>query len=590
MGEQRGVPARARLAALLRRRRDALVADRWVAAWSLLLALLLLGPSLAPGYVLSYDMVWVPDLSLRPDFLGVGSALPRAVPSDAVVSVLDEVLPGWMLQKVVLLGAVVGGGWGTATLLRGAPLVARLVAVGVYQWSPFLAERLVLGHWPVLLGYAVLPWIVLLTARWREEGRLPLALGPLLLVGSLSATTGIATGFAVLVGVAGRRTTRNVQALALVAAANAPWLVSGLLHAASGTSDPAGARVFALAGEGTQPAPLTALTLGGVWNAEVVPASRDTFLVWVGLAFVLVLGALGVREARRLLPGRTLLTLVLLWTAGLLLALWSWALPDTVAVIAEHVPGGGLLRDGSRLLALCAPLLACLVGLGAGRVAAVEGLAEARGMVAGGLVLLPLLLMPDAAWGAGGRLAAVDYPDSYAEARALLVSEASPRGDVLLLPLSSYRRPSWNGERKVLDPTGRYLPRDFVTSDELVVSQRALAGEDPRVAAVAGALAADDPAERAAGLVDEGIGVVAIDTDHPVDVPEVEGEVLLDSPELTLVGLAGADPPVPSRGWVVAMVLAWVAFLLVPVGASGARALGALGRRVRRGEHGPELR
>ena len=62
--------------------------------WSLALALLLLGPALGPGYVLSYDMVWVPDLALRPDFLGLGSGLPRAVPSDAVVSVLDEVVPG----------------------------------------------------------------------------------------------------------------------------------------------------------------------------------------------------------------------------------------------------------------------------------------------------------------------------------------------------------------------------------------------------------------------------------------------------------------------------------------------------------------
>ena len=37
----------------------------FAAGWSLLLALLLLGPALGPGYVLAYDMVWVPDLALR---------------------------------------------------------------------------------------------------------------------------------------------------------------------------------------------------------------------------------------------------------------------------------------------------------------------------------------------------------------------------------------------------------------------------------------------------------------------------------------------------------------------------------------------
>ena len=84
---------------------------RWVpAVWSLALALLLLGPALAPGYVLTYDMVWVPDLALRSDFLGLGSGLPRAVPSDAVVAILDEVVPGMLLQKLVLVGSLVAAG------------------------------------------------------------------------------------------------------------------------------------------------------------------------------------------------------------------------------------------------------------------------------------------------------------------------------------------------------------------------------------------------------------------------------------------------------------------------------------------------
>ena len=86
--------------------------------WAALLAGLMLGPALGPGPVLSYDMVWVPDLTLRPDFWGLGSGLPRAVPSDAVVAVLDEVLPGALLQKVVLVGSLVGAGLGADRLVR----------------------------------------------------------------------------------------------------------------------------------------------------------------------------------------------------------------------------------------------------------------------------------------------------------------------------------------------------------------------------------------------------------------------------------------------------------------------------------------
>ena len=94
--------------------------------WSLLLAVLMLGGALGPGYVLTYDMVWVPDLSMRGDFWGTGSSLPRAVPSDLVVALLDEVVPGMLLQKAVLLGALVLAGTGAARLVSGPGLVGPL--------------------------------------------------------------------------------------------------------------------------------------------------------------------------------------------------------------------------------------------------------------------------------------------------------------------------------------------------------------------------------------------------------------------------------------------------------------------------------
>ncbi len=71
-----------------------------------------------------------------------------------------------------------------------------MVAVTVYVWSPFVAERLVLGHWPVLVGYAVLPWVVDAARQWRTSGRLPLRLWWLVPLGSLSASAGLATAVA----------------------------------------------------------------------------------------------------------------------------------------------------------------------------------------------------------------------------------------------------------------------------------------------------------------------------------------------------------------------------------------------------------
>ena len=143
-----------------------------VLAVAVVAALALLGPALGPGAVLTYDMVWVPDLALLRDTLGLGSGLPRAVPSDAVVAALDEIVPGLLLQKVVLLGALVAAGTGAARLVR-APLVARVAVVVLVEWNAFVVERLLIGHWPVLLGYGLLPWLLVLARRWREDDAPP---------------------------------------------------------------------------------------------------------------------------------------------------------------------------------------------------------------------------------------------------------------------------------------------------------------------------------------------------------------------------------------------------------------------------------
>ena len=238
-----------------------------------LLSLLLLGPALGSGYVLSYDMVWVPQLDLRADILGLGTALPRAVPSDAVVAVLDGVVPG---------GPAAEGGAGRRAGRRRAraprrwsaerSVAARLVAVTLAVWNPFVVERLVIGHWPLLVGYAVLPWLVVaLRGPRRGTGRCRVP-WLLLLLGSLSASAGLATAVAALaVARAAAPPAGRLVLLGWLLAANAPWLVAGLVQSSSATSDPAGAELFATAGEGRLPGPLAALSFGGVWNAEVVP-------------------------------------------------------------------------------------------------------------------------------------------------------------------------------------------------------------------------------------------------------------------------------------------------------------------------------
>lgn len=525
--------------------------------WSISLAVLMLWSALGRGFVLSYDMVWVPDLALGADALGLASGLPRAVPSDAVVAVLDEIVPGELLQKLVLLGALVGAGLGANRLLTGLPLAGRLAAVSVYQWNPFVVERLHIGHWPVLVAYAALPWIVVGAARWRRSGRIPPWLCVVLPIASLSASSGLVTAITLTAMAATRGPVQLLRIASLVMAANAPWLVSGLLHAGTATTASSGARAFALAEEGSLPAPLAALTLGGIWNSEVVPDTRAGLLGWIATA---VLGALAVGGARawwRSTERRDAVALVVIALIGYVLAVATWIAPEASGWFFGTVPGAGLFRDGARALALCAPLLCVLVAHGvesALRVLAPE--AAARLVFAPVLVAAPIVLLPDGVH-AGG-LTAVEYPQSYVDARAAI---AHAPGAVLSLPLTSYRQPEWNDGRKVLDPVWRYLSHDYVASDVLVVGGTTIAGEDPRVDRVRAALERRNPDERARALAAEGIGIVVTDRTAAGDAPpQVAGDVLLET-DLLVLELDSPDEPDRPRSWLLAMVAAWAAFL-----------------------------
>ncbi|MBM7515263.1 hypothetical protein [Nocardioides nitrophenolicus] len=552
-------------------------AGRWCLAWSVALAVLLLGPALGAGAVLSYDMVWVPDLAVTRDVLGLGSGLPRAVPSDAVVAVLDEVVPGLVLQRIVLLGALVAGGLGAARLVSGRLLV-RLAAIGLYQWNAYVVERLLIGHWPVLVGYALLPWVLVAARRWRDEGRLPPVLLVLLPLGSLSASAGLATAVVALAAAAGRGRTRVL--VVVLAAANAPWLMAGALHASSATTDPVGAELFALHGEGGVPGPLAALTLGGIWNAEVVPDSRAGVAGWVSLLVLGGLAALGARRWWHDSAARERTALLACWGVGWGIATASWLLPGALGWLGAHLPGGGVLRDGARMLALCAPLLVVLVASGIGvlvdRLARTRAALAATGLTA---LLLPVVLLPDAAWGSADRLAPATYPTAWGQARTALHA-ADPDGLLLVLPLSAFRRPSWNGQRTTFDPLGRYLGRPYVASDVLPVSGTAIPGEDPLVPAAAQALAADGPEARARRLLDLGIGAVVVDHSAPgaADVPAVAGDAVIDGPELSVTVLPGRPDPRPvATTDRLAMAVAWTAY----AGLLSVAAAGLLRRRAR---------
>ncbi|MFL1377702.1 hypothetical protein [Nocardiopsis protaetiae] len=344
--------------------------SRWLPwAVGLVSAVLALGPALGRGYVLRYDMVFVPDLSL-PTVLRGADGFPRAIPSDAVVAALSRALPGDVVQSLALAAVFVVGAAGAARLMsdalgppRAGTLIAASAAGLAYVWNPFVAERLLLGQWAVLLGYAGLPWAV-----GAARGPLPGVVRALIpaAVGGFSSVvlTALTAGPVALWGRGGPR--RGALLAAALAVVSLPWLVPALAAGASGaTTDPAGVEAFAPRADTPLGTVGSLFLLGGIWNANAVPVHHgDPGLTALRLALCLAAVAGWAwwlyRERPAFGPGLTAAALL-----GFGIALLGVTAPgrEFTAALIDLWPGFGPLRDGQLYVAPLALLQA--LGLGA---------------------------------------------------------------------------------------------------------------------------------------------------------------------------------------------------------------------------------
>lgn len=131
--------------------------------YAFLLALIVVAPLAAPGYLLLRDAVSTPRSYLSDAALGLGESAPRAVPQDFAVALASHVLDGGLVVKALLLFGLTAAGWGAARLAGAvapdAGVPGQFVAATVAIWNPYVAERLLQGHWSLLVGYGCLPWV-----------------------------------------------------------------------------------------------------------------------------------------------------------------------------------------------------------------------------------------------------------------------------------------------------------------------------------------------------------------------------------------------------------------------------------------------
>jgi hypothetical protein len=483
-----------------------------------------------------------------------GLAPPRAIPSDLVVAAASRILPADVVQKLVLLAIFVLACSGAAALLDREPLLPRLAAGVFYAWNPYVGERLIIGQWALLLGYAGLPWVlraVLAPGLGSRRGaaRLGLTLLPAVVGGfAAMAITALVAIPAVLLS---RSPRRAAVVLTTLAAGSLPWLIPSLLHRVY--VDPASVAAFASRADTPFGTLGSLLMLGGNWNAQTVPKAYGGpwSALWLAAVLLALAAYLVIASRKHRWPG-----LGLAAAAGLIIAALGVTAPgrDLLRSLIAAWPAFAILRDAQQFIAPLA--LAEATGFGLAVAAAMSSgpfgekekwaerkrpvRADAPGTVLAVLALLaPVLLLPGLAWGAAGRLRPAAYPAAWLAAARSLDANPAP-GGVLLLPWATYRTPPWNHGEVVLDPWTRLLSRPLIWNDGTQVGDVALAPDDPRARRLGRAIAAGGPLT--ATLRAAGVRFVLDDADgpDPAIAARLPGSaVIIHQPGLTVYQLPG---------------------------------------------------
>ncbi|KAA9268646.1 hypothetical protein F6I18_06175 [Corynebacterium amycolatum] len=531
----------------------------------------------APMFLLR-DMVIPNHPPLTDAALGLGPAAARAVPQDTALWALGYFVDASHWVRFAMVGACLIGGLAAAELARrltldsagaGASatpgsglvrmtpsLVSQLIAPTMLLWNPFVVERLLQGQWSLVIAVLLLPAVVLATqmgsALWRT---------------SVIAAAGLTPTGALLAGITGLVAARNNRDRAWIAtttvAVSSPWLIASLLNpSAAGPSDAAGAAAFAARAEAHVGTLGSLLGLGGIWNKQAVPLTREAGFSAIMVLVLLVLMGLGFRrvwDSRErwrglMIAGAVSIVLVALaaTTPGILVM--GWAL--------EHIPGAGLLRDAQKWIALAVPAYVILAASGAEYLArrARGATADVGQWLAAGVSALIIIAAVPTLPADVAPLRPIPSWEGWSAVSGVVALDDD---SVAVLPAGSYR--IING-RPVLDPATKILPAPVVSSGELIVSGQSVSGEGATTVERTLLGGATSPAEvdlALQSLRDQGIGWVLVENSPGNFGDSADIVAALDpvytTADLQLYHVPGVIKPTtrPSQG---AYAAAWLTF------------------------------
>lgn len=448
-----------------------------------LLGLAIMAPLLLPGFILTLDLVFTPELKWP-------SQPSNTYVFEALLYVLNIVIPADVIEKIILFLILLLAGVGMHKLVQEARLGqldhylrwGAYFAGILYMVNPFTYSRFMAGQYLVLLGYALLPFFVRSLLRltnqpgWRRA--LPVALWATV-IGAVSIHASgilVLVTFAILGATVWRYRTQitlfalsagwTAAAAAAVVLLHGFWLLPTLLGhtsisqatASFGQLQP---QAFAT-NEGALGALGNVIRLQGFWLE-----SRDMYLLpqeqlpgW-GLVFLAIWVFVGIGIVvlwrRQVYAAMAMSVTLVAATVLAVTPLLLW-LGETIPILAGY-------REPQKFAGLIALAYAFFGAVGVAWAMRKAARHVAAAWCVGGVLLaLPILSAPTMLWGFGGQLTPRAYPDDWIAINRQLSNDATAT-KILFLPWHQYMRFDFAG-RIIATPAAKFFHKPMVISDD----------------------------------------------------------------------------------------------------------------------------
>jgi len=439
------------------------------------------------GFVFLLDGSWGPNLDLADSLRdGINSGLPLT----AAIKLLSFVIPLAFLHKVLL----------SLMLFLPAVFMYRLAQVfmsrelafvsGVfYMCNPWVLERFVAGQWLVLLGYAFMPFLVVLYLRLLAKPNrnnyfkfaLMFAIFPLLSLHFAYISAGL-LGAVSLVYLFLNRSSKNWGfyfrflkyggiALVFFMLVNSFWIFN--------FNDPTATlpritfddfRAYQTMSDVTWGPYFNVVSLYGFWNQEVVLPKDVNPFWWVNTFIILLFSLFGMYYlVRKKSPLAITLAILYIPVVVASVGLVSPLGEAFVQSLYQYVPMFKGLRDTEKLSGVIAFTYALCVPMGAHLMYLILSNYKAEykkifmGVLYAVMLFIPLASTFSIFSGVNGYVPVGRYPEGWYQAEAALRRDMDS-GKVLVLPWRGYMNMSFADMHLISNPAQRFFTPELIVS------------------------------------------------------------------------------------------------------------------------------